>query len=82
MCIWGQREVGTFNIHGSDSIRFCVLSQKDLSVVISHFDKYPLHSQKRADYELFKQAFSLVKAKEHLTEQGLRKIIPRLTPLF
>jgi hypothetical protein len=38
-------------------------------------DKYPLITQKRADYELFKQAFELISRKEHLTTKGLEKLI-------
>ena len=38
-------------------------------------DKYPLLTQKRADYELFKEAFELVSRKEHLTIEGLRKLV-------
>ena len=44
--------LGRLYKHGPQSIEFCVLNQKDLSVVISHFDNYPFHTQKRADYEL------------------------------
>src|SRR5439155_15225374 len=32
-------------------------------------------TQKRADYELFKQAIRLMEEKEHLTEAGLAKIL-------
>lgn len=48
---------------------------KDLAVVIDHFDKFPLITQKRADYLLFKQAFELINRKEHLTMEGLNKIV-------
>jgi len=34
-----------------------------------------LITQKRADYELFKQAIRLMEQKEHLTEAGLAKIV-------
>ena len=47
----------------------------DLAKVLDHFEKYPLITQKRADYELFVQAFNLIQNKEHLTEEGLRKIV-------
>lgn len=50
-------------------------SAQDLAVIINHFDKYPLISQKLADYLLFKQAFDLVKSKNHLTTEGLHKIV-------
>jgi len=50
-------------------------SIKDLKLVINHFDHYPLIPQKFADYELFKQAFYLILNKQHLTKQGLWKIV-------
>lgn len=58
-----------------DSIKYRVTSIKDLTVIIDHFDKYPLITQKRVDYELFKQAFYLISRKEHLTKEGLEKLI-------
>jgi len=57
------------------SVKYCVLSIKDLSVIISHFDKYSLHTQKKADYILFNKAYSLILNKEHLTVEGLQKIV-------
>jgi hypothetical protein len=39
------------------------------------FDKYSLISRKRGDYLLFKQILSIIKLKEHLTLQGIQKII-------
>ena len=38
-------------------------------------DKYPLLTQKRADYLLFKSVVQLMNNKEHLTSEGLIKII-------
>jgi hypothetical protein len=67
--------VGTVNKDIAQSVKYYVLSIKDISVIISHFDKYPLISQKQADFELFKQAFLIISKKEHLTEEGLRKIV-------
>jgi hypothetical protein len=34
-----------------------------------------LSSQKRADYELFKQALELIQNKKHLTADGLKEIV-------
>lgn len=48
---------------------------KDMAALISHCEKYPLISQKRADYVLFIQAYELMKAKAHLSEKGLKEII-------
>jgi hypothetical protein len=46
-----------------------------LTQVIPHFDKYPLITQKRADYLLFKEAVMIIKRGEHLTAWGLKAII-------
>jgi len=43
---------------------------EELKILINYFDKYPLITQKYADYQLFKQAFLLIDNKEHLTEEG------------
>jgi len=44
-------------------------------VLLKHLDKYPLITKKRADYLLFKAAYELIKLKEHLTKDGLLKIV-------
>ena len=51
--------VGRINKQGLESyqLRICII--KDISVIIDHFDKYPLISQKFVDYQLFKQAYEL-----------------------
>jgi len=67
--------VGEIYTQSTDSIQYRVFSIKDLQVVIDHFDKYPLICQKFGDYSLFKQAYLLLIDKEHLTQEGLRKII-------
>lgn len=61
--------------HESTTIQYTVKSLKNLSIIISHFEKYPLISQKWADYELFKLAVLLLKDKKHLTKQGLKKYL-------
>jgi len=43
--------------------------------VIKHFDKYPLISFKLADYLLFKEVVNMIQLKEHLTVEGLEKIV-------
>lgn len=46
-----------------------------LDTIIPHFDKYPLVTHKLADYILFKEIVCLMKNKEHLTLDGLNKIL-------
>lgn len=63
-------------IKGKGTAIYCVANLKEITdVLIQHFEKYPLMTQKRADYELFKQAVKFVQNKEHLTIEGLRKIL-------
>lgn len=52
-----------------------VSSFKDMPAVLDFFDKYPLITQKLADYILFKQAYEMIKNKEHLTLEGLSKLV-------
>jgi hypothetical protein len=37
--------------------------------------KYPLLTEKQADFELFKRAVEIMGRKEHLTTEGVHKII-------
>lgn len=67
--------VGIISKQGKDSIQYRVIGLKDLKVIIDHFEKYPLLTKKRADYELFKQVVEIMNCKEHLTLVGLQQIV-------
>lgn len=67
--------VGGIQKDGNSLFKYSVRSLKDIQVIIKHFSKYPLQTQKRADFELFKQIVHLLLGKKHLTEEGLKKII-------
>jgi hypothetical protein len=67
--------VGNITSRANGSCAYSVHSIKDLVVIIDHFDKYPLITKKGADYLLFKMAVNIIKNKEHLTMEGLRKIV-------
>lgn len=67
--------VGNILIKSKDKIIYQVTSIKDLAVIICHFNKYPLNTKKRADFELFKMAFNLINLKEHLSTTGFTKIL-------
>ena len=67
--------VGSITKGSKQGISFVVVSIKKLQAIINHFDRVPLISQKSADYLLFKHAYELMLAKEHLTENGFRKIV-------
>lgn len=68
-------KVGNITNHGPQSVVYRVTSIKDLGIIINFLDKYPLITQKYADYLLFREAYLLIKNKEHLSEQGVRKFV-------
>jgi len=67
--------VGIVKKVNNNLIRYQVRSINDLAIIIAHFDQYPLISQKWSDYQLFRQAFQIVNRKEHLSIEGLKKIL-------
>jgi hypothetical protein len=67
---------GSIVKHGEDSLQYVITSIDQLStLVIPHFDNYPLISKKYADYLLFKKAVHLIRNKEHLSIEGLQEIV-------
>lgn len=46
-----------------------------MDVIIPHFLKFPLISQKRADFELFRSIVILMKNKQHLDKGKLGEIV-------
>jgi hypothetical protein len=67
--------VGKIHKQGKDSVQYRIESIKELQIIIDHFDKYSLLSAKIADYLLFKEAFNIIKLQEHLTVEGLNKLV-------
>jgi len=59
-----------------DKCSYVVSSLSQISnIIIPHFDKYPLISQKQGDYLLFKDVVLRMLNKEHLTREGLKQIV-------
>jgi len=59
-----------------ESFSYTISSRKVITtVVLPHFDLYPLITQKKADYELFKRIIETMNNQEHLTDLGLQKIV-------
>lgn len=55
---------------------YSVQSYRDIaSVIIPHFDRYPLITQKKADYLLFRQAINLLNLNVQSNIEGIRSII-------
>jgi hypothetical protein len=71
--------IGTIRFgRDNKSATFSVAKLDDIvNIIIPHFKKYPLESCKAVDFLLWAQCAELMKNKEHLTEEGLKKIIAR-----
>lgn len=68
--------IGFIGKAGKDSISYTVSSLVDLTkVIIPHLDKYPLITNKKADYELFKRVVEKKISKEHLSYKGVQEIL-------
>ena len=67
--------VGSVFNHREQSKQYGIRSIKDLQMIITHFDKFSLKTQNLNDYELFKKAYYIIINKEHLTKEGLDKLI-------
>jgi len=68
--------VGTILKQNENSVQYRVGSLKDLNEkIIPHFDNYTLITKKKADFIIFKKIINLMNNKEHLTLEGLQKIV-------
>lgn len=69
--------IGKIAIRRKDNaVFFTVKSVKDLmNVIIPHFEKFPLLTEKQVDFELFKEIVTIMYNKQHLDAVGLNKII-------
>ena len=67
--------VGNITKQGENSFIYRVTCLKELEIIISHFDSYPLLTKKHADFLLFKEIINLMKEKEHINMEGLKKIL-------
>ena len=61
-------------IKSNGSVIYAITKINDINdVLMPHFDKYPLLSQKKADFLLFKAIVNLMTNKAHLSLAGLEK---------
>lgn len=67
--------VGIVRNNNENTVLFRVSSIKELQIIMKHFKNYPLVSAKYSDFLLFEQCLELIKNREHLTEEGLLKIV-------
>jgi hypothetical protein len=67
--------VGKIRKNGINSVQYIVESFKELQVIVDHFIKYPMITEKTSDFLIFKECFEIIKQREHLTEKGLLILI-------
>ena len=67
--------VGKISSHGSESIQWIVFSAKDLRTIKNHFARFPLKTKKWEDCALWMQINQIIERREHLTPEGLSKIV-------
>ena len=67
--------IGSIVDYKDKAVQYKVGSIENLKIIINHFDKFPLITQKWSDFQLFKQGVELISSKEHLTENGIKKLI-------
>ena len=67
---------GTNVLGKNGTISFEVKDINSLNTyIIPHFSQFPLRGTKYLDFLTFKEALDIIKSKEHLTQEGLNKII-------
>ena len=63
-------------IYYNDVTIYSVKSLRDINdVIIPHFEKYPLITQKKADYLIFKQIINLLNLRVHFYNEGVKQIL-------
>lgn len=69
-----QTNTGIISFSGN-SCYYQVRDRKGLQIIIDHFTNYPLISLKSVDFLIFKTVFELILKGEHLTLEGISKIV-------
>src|SRR5690606_33991358 len=67
--------VGSIHKEGSGCLQYRVSSNKDLNSIVKHFENFPLITQKYGDYLLFKSVLEICNLKEHLSPEGINRIV-------
>jgi hypothetical protein len=66
---------GVGNIRITDNKVSLKIYSRDLAILLDHLNNYPLITKKQADFKLFKEVLDLMGRQEHLTPEGLLKIV-------
>lgn len=67
--------IGRIGKFAKDAYALRVNTISQMVKIIHHFDKYPLISQKHADYLIWREVIMMMQRKEHITQEGLLTIL-------
>lgn len=67
--------VGIVNKAEKNMFRYRVSQPSDMRIIIEHFTNFPLLTQKKEDFNLFKEAVNILLRKEYLTREGVDKLV-------
>ena len=77
--LWLRNHLGCGGVRYSKrdrNYKFEVRSIKDLiKIIIPHFEKYPLQTSKKKEFDRFKKICQLINSNQHLNRNGLSAII-------
>jgi len=64
-----------YDNHNEHLHRYCVRSLRELNEkIIPFFEQFPLQTYKKNDFEVFRSVVGMMIRKEHLTEEGHKRI--------
>ena len=75
MAIQKSLGVGKIYVKRSNVVQFQVVSLGELGLVLNHFKKFRLITQKHTDFKFLDEIYVMMLNKEHLTPEGLIKIV-------
>jgi len=67
--------IGSIKKGTNNSVIYNIVSIKEIDVIIAHFDKYPLLTEKRVDYYLFKRGVNIIQSGRHRSLEGIEDIV-------
>ena len=70
---FGNVRVNRIDHHGTRK-EFKVRGMENLNKIVNFFEKNPLRTSKKKDFELFSKVIQIMNNQEHLTKEGLDKI--------
>ena len=74
-------KVGVVRKNHEDIYELRVRSLEELNKLVAFFERFPLKTKKKSDFELFTEVVQLMNEGAHLTEQGIKKIAQKASEM-